>query len=488
MMEPEIMKAALLGTDQYVPDIGSVGPDIFRKIQALETGKEDRFLKAAYAALRYQEAGAQPVAIDFALPECPPEARPYAGDRLTALIHAALKDKGEVLFRYYLYRIAKSEKVLPSWLVPMVLNKALEAPKDRADLLEVCGEAGKWLCSLNPKWAAMALPDTEAGSTWETGTLEQRKVLLTHVRKTDPASAIALLETTLAEENAANRLIFVQLLAEGLSISDEPFLQKLTTDKSQKVKEAAFDLLKQIPGSALNSAYLQALTNLLEVREERHLLVTKKKMLGIRADRPLDDALFKTGIDKVSKERGVDDHVYQAAQLLAFTDPAQLAPRLGMSDQELISALLHFKAAGVLVPFLVRSAVLYGNKAWSLALLHRDEATDIRLLDALEENERSAFYGKFLQNSLMTLLTYLFDDGYTPLPVKLAEQVIDYLARFPYNITQPVYQRLALHLPPGALTKLKAVINDGRQDYQARYFKTQASEMVRISELIQQID
>lgn len=488
MMQPEILKAALLGTDQYIPDMEANAPDTFLKIHALETGKEDRFLKTAYAALLYQEAGTKPITLDASLPDCPPETRPQAGDRLTALVHAALKDKNEVLFRYYLFRMAKSGKVLQSWLVPMVLNKAAEISNDRTSLLNACGQAGQWLCTLNAKWATLLQPANEELNIWETGTLEQRKAYLTHMRKTDPAAAIALLETSLAEENAGNRLMFTQLLTEGLSIADESFLQKLTTDKSQKVKEAAFDLLKQIPGSALNSAYLQALARLLEVREERHLLITKKKVLAIRSDTPLGDALLKTGIDKVSKERGVDDHVYQTAQLLAFADPARLAPMLGMSDQELIAVLLHFKAAGVLVPFLVRAAVLYRNKAWSLALLHRDEATDIRLLDALERNERMAFYGKFLQNSLMTLLTYLFDDQYTPLPVKLAEQIIDHLTRFPYNITQPVYQRLALHLPAEALSRLKAVINDGRQDYQIRYFKTQASEMVRISELIQQID
>ncbi|WP_353719528.1 DUF5691 domain-containing protein [Dyadobacter sp. 676] len=482
------MKAALLGTGRFTPENQQDDLPIIARIGALGSDREDRFLKTAFTALLYEEAGAKPSKIDHTLPGCPPETRQPAGDKITGLIHASLKDRNEVLFRYYLFRLVKSGKVLQSWLVPMVLNKALNSGKDRLQLLDACGQAGQWLCRLNPKWSTT--PATAKGdeNIWETGTLEERKTYLTSLRKTDPEGAIALLENTLAEENAGNRLIFVQLLSEGLSLRDEPFLQKLTSDKSQKVKETAFDLLKQIPGSALNHAYLEALTRVLEVREEKHLLITKKKVLTIRGDMPLDDGLFKTGIERVSREKGVEDYVYHAAQLMAWVDPVVLANALGTTEQQLITFLLGQKAAGTLMPFLVRAAVRFRNKAWCFALLHREEATDIRLLDALEESERQAFYGRFLNNNLTGLLTYLFDDNYTPLPLKLAGDIIDYLIRFPYNVTQAVYHRLALHLPVAAFAKLQAVINDPRQDYQTRYFKTQASEMMRIKELIQQID
>lgn len=482
-MNADILKAALLGTDTFMPEVPADSPAIYAKIGALPTSKEDRFLKMAFTSILCDEAGAKPVATEASLPECPTETLPVIDGPIARLLQTALADQNDVLFSFLVFKIAQRNEVIQAQFVPAILNKALETTKDKQKLTRICGITGQWLCRLNPSWKPLLENVGPEDKVWETGDLENRKAYLARLRAVDPAAAVTLLESTFPEENANNRLAFLLLMHDRLSLADEPFLQKLLTDKSQKVREAATDLLRKIQGSGINQLYLEWLLKMVQVKEERHLIVTKKKTIGIAADVTPDEAVFKTGIERVSKEKGVQDHVFIAGQLLSFIDPAVLATRLGVSDQELIALLLHHPAAVALLPYLTAAAAQFANKAWALALLHRGDAREIRLLDALDANERLPFYLQFLNGNALNLFSYLLDGRCTVLPVRLAEQLLDHLSKFPYHITQPVYQRLALHLPAAAMPVLKKYADDPRQDYQLRYFKNQASEMMRLLDL-----
>ncbi|SDD60586.1 hypothetical protein SAMN04487996_101427 [Dyadobacter soli] len=482
-MNTEILKAALLGTDRHMPEISPGAPEIYAKIQAMPTSKEDRFLKMAFVSLLYEEAGTKPVVIDSHLPECPPEAQAIVTGQLASLLQSALKDQDDVLFAFLVFRIVQRNEVIQPQLVPTILDKALESKHDRQNLTGICGTTGQWLCGLNPRWKALRDGTAEDENVWETGSTEARKAFLSALRKKDPSAAIVLLETTLSQENAGNRLALLQLLNCGLSLSDETFLQKLTTDKSQKVRETAIGMLRQIQGSAINRQHREWLLRMIEVREERHLLVMKKKKVIIAEDVTPDESIFKTGIEKVSTEKGVQDHVFIAGQLLSAIDPVALSNSLNINDQELIALFLEHPAAKALLPFLTSAAVHFKCKSWALALLHRGDARDIGLLDALAPSERLPFYLQFLNGNAANLFAYLLDDAYSLLPDRLAEQLLDHLSKFPYHITQATYQRLALQLPYSIMPVLKKYTDDPRQDYQLRYFKNQASEMMRMVEL-----
>ncbi|SEI98702.1 hypothetical protein SAMN05216327_105130 [Dyadobacter sp. SG02] len=482
-MNTEILKAALLGTDRHMPDISKEAPEIYTRINALPTSKEDRFLKMAFTSIIYEEAGTKPVTIDAHLPECPAESRTVVTGQLAALLQSAMKDQNDVLFGFLVFRIVQRNEVVQPQLVPALLNKALERKNDKEQLLGICGMTGQWLCDLNPQWKVLRDGTRDEENVWETGSTESRKTFLTALRKTDPNAAIALLEGTLSQENANNRLAFLQLLNDGLSLSDEPFLQKLLTDKSQKVRETVVGMLRQIQGSAVNRSHFEWLLRMIGVQEERHLLVTKKKKLVISDAVMPDESIFKTGVERVSTEKGVQDHVFIAGQLLSAIDPAALSESMELTDQQSIGLFLEHPAAKALLPFLTSAAVQFRNKAWALALLHRGDARDIGLLNALTPVERLPFYLQFLNGNASNLFAYLLDDAYSPLPIRLAEQLLDHLSKFPYHITQPVYQRLALQLPAGIMPVLKKYAEDPRQDYQLRYFKNQMSEMMRLVEL-----
>jgi hypothetical protein len=482
MIANEILKVALLGTDKYMPQPSLSLQETGQKLALQNTDKEDYFLKLAITTLLYEEAGRNPLSVENTLPECPTETLPLISEKLHGNIRAALMAKDEALFQYFIYDVNKNSKVLTPELIPLILDKALEHKKSAFPLVKACGETGKWLCQLHESWRIF-FENKDEENTWETGNFESRKAFLKNVRDTDPQGAIELLEQTISTENAASRLELIELLNQNLSISDEPFLQSLLKDKSQKVKETATELLQKIQGSALNKSYLKYLLSVISIKEERHLLIIKKNVLIIRNDVPPDEFFFKTGIDKVSSHKEVPDPIYVIGQMLQYIDPALLAQHLAVTEPELIRLFLQHKDSKHLLRYLANSASFFRNKAWALALLHAQELMDITLLNALPEQERLPFYEQFISGNLNQLLTYLLNDDYSLLPEFLSERLLEHLSKNPYIISQPVYQRLALHLPVQILQKLKYDAEDAGENYQHRYFKAQIQEMMRIMDL-----
>lgn len=481
MITNEIVKAGLLGTDKYMPGIITPLKDIQEKLNSQSIGKEDRFLKLAATALLYEECGRLPEKTDMELPVCPEETADIISVSVASIMESVLANKLEVLFQYLIFICNSKKQVLTPELVSLVLNKALEHKKTAQPLIISCGKLGQWLCQLNPEWAVL-LDESVEGDIWNTGNHESRKAFLATLRQKNPGEAVSLLQNTIGEENAANRLSFLEVLAISLSKQDEPFLQVLAKDKSQKVKDTAVGFLRRIQGSAINKMYLDFLLKVISFKEERHLLIYKKKVIFIDESIAANEEIFKTGIAKVSSEKGVNDQVFIVAQLLANIDPVLLAEKFQVSEQELLAAFLEHKEIKTLLPFLAKTAVLFKNRNWAMTLLQTKQVGDIGLLDALSEEERQGFYEQFLAQDMQSVLQYMLNATYTPLSPAIAEKLMTHLSRNPYNITQPVYQRLALHLPEGFLSRLQILLKGTEYDYQARYFRSQISEMISMIE------
>lgn len=482
MMEHEILKAGLLGTDKYILPVMESVREIQEKIIEKNSGNEDCFLKTIAAALCFIEAAKLPTPIDCSIPVCPPEAKDYIQENFAFLISAALRDKEDILLRYFLFICKKNNKVVPAQLVPQLLNKGLSQKEFREDLSLCCGETGRWLCSLRKEWNAL-LMETESEGIWETGTLEGRKNYLLSLRKRDPQKARQLLETSVNAENAATRQAFVEIMKERLSLDDAPFLESLLNDKSQKVKDIALQYLRRIQGSSVNEMYLHFILRAVVVKQERYLLVGKKNVLLIDENNTVPDEIVKTGIDKLSSDKKVKDHIFILGQLLENIDPARLAQGLNIPDEELIKLFLQHPEADSLVPYLSKAAVLFSNKAWCLALLQSGNGTSVHLLDMLEEKERQPYYDLFLKASLPSFLNYLLDENYSLLPVNLAENILAELSQNPYQIDAGKYRRMALQLPEAVIPVFKKYLENNTEDYKLKYFKNQSMEMLRIIEL-----
>ncbi len=482
MIANEILKTALLGTDKHMPQASSLLQETGTKLNALQTDKEDRFLKTAITSLLFEEAGKTAISINHTMAECEEETLPIISEGLATLMDVAFKGNDEVLLGYYLYIIHKNKQVITARLIPSALNKAIENKKLAITLVNACGKTGEWLGKLNESWRKF-FEKSQEDDLWETGNLDQRKAHLVEIRQNDAAKGIKLLTAIFPSENAANRLMFLEQMQFNSSLADEPFLLSISKDKSQKVKETAINMLRKIQGTAINKLYLDHLLRILSIKEERHLLIAKKKVLDISKEILPDEEIFNTGIERVSSVKGVDDYIHITGQLLSYIDPIVLAKELGVSLEELLQLFFQHKKSNQLIPFLAKSAALFKNETWAAILLQHHEYRNLNLLAVLPAQDRLNYYQHFIENQLQSLLNYVLEDEYHILPIKLAEQLLAYLAKNPYQITLPTYQRLALQLPNEILNKLQQYSGNPSEDYQIRYFKTKASEMARIIEL-----
>ncbi|MFW5419006.1 hypothetical protein J0910_20540 [Nocardiopsis sp. CNT-189] len=206
---PELLSAALVGTARTaVP-----GPPVPEGRAALE------LLDRAAAAVVRERAGVRPGAAEPLPParaEALPAAPPAAGARLEALLaEERYEQAGEWL------RAAAGKGLLAP---PQVLPALLDAAARRGDglhlpdVLRVCGERGRWLARLEPRWsfadpprdAAAALPGEDRWGAASAG--ERRRILAALEPHLSPGHE-AFLRAALADPGPGVRALALSLLA-----------------------------------------------------------------------------------------------------------------------------------------------------------------------------------------------------------------------------------------------------------------------------------
>lgn len=174
------------------------------------------------------------------------------GARLSALMREVLQDGPQDALAPMFAALGRAGRRLPHGLLVPALEQGRQSVELRHWLTPVLGERGRWLAALNPQWSyASGVQETaDPEQVWQEGSLDQRAQLLRSEREADPAKARARLEASLKELGAKERLPMIQALEQGLSMADEPLLEKLLADRSKDVREAAARLLSCLPESS----------------------------------------------------------------------------------------------------------------------------------------------------------------------------------------------------------------------------------------------
>lgn len=93
---------------------------------------------------------------------------------------------------------------------------------------------------------AHAEDDFPTAATWPDWSWTERRNALNRLRASDPLVARALLQAVFPSEPAEKRLVLLGALTKGLGEEDMPFLDSLSTDRSDKVKQLAKRLLARL--------------------------------------------------------------------------------------------------------------------------------------------------------------------------------------------------------------------------------------------------
>lgn len=315
-------------------------------------------------------------------------------------------------------------ELLPQWLAAAnargyrapaaLLPELLEAARARSDVrpaaLALAGPRALWLARLNPQWkyALRASPPASGGEpgaddrVWQEGLLAERSALLVSLRQQDPDAARELLAGTWAKERAEDRLMFLDVLGERLSLSDEPFLEQVLSDRSRNVRAAAAGLLTGLPGSALAS----------RMAARARACVAPDRTSGdgpritVEAPHECDSGMQRDGI--VAKPpSGRGERSWWLGQLVEAAPLAGWPARFGVAGAAEVVAL---PVADGWQPDLhaawCRAAVRQGDAEWARALLGpaaSPPAPDVaswkdpaKLLSALPPGERAGWVAEFI--------------------------------------------------------------------------------------------
>ena len=216
---------------------------------------EDALLGAAAAVAAYRRAGrVAPADREPAVEPCPPETRRRCSPRAAWRLRGMLERDRHPLLAEWLALAARNGRRPCEEDLPALLDRGGEQRALQGRIAEVLGARGRWLAARNPDWAwalgaGPLAPTGGGGEVWHDGVRDARLLLLARRRREDPGQGLALLASTWAREPAGDRAAFLLLLAPGLSVADEAFLEDALDDRAASVRRAAAALLTRLPGS-----------------------------------------------------------------------------------------------------------------------------------------------------------------------------------------------------------------------------------------------
>jgi hypothetical protein len=299
---------------------------------------------------------------------------------------------------------AKEQIVTPE-LIPALFEIAVNQKSLRPLITACCGKRGEWLSSFNREWNFYVHESDEA--IWQNGTAEQRKRLLQQLRETDPAKGRDWLQQTWSAENANTKAELLKQLENNISPDDTAWLETVLEEKSQKVKEVALRLLKRIPASSVVNSYWNILHNSVVLKKEKALLGTiNKTSLQIQLT-GLDEAIFKTGIEKLSNTKSFTDEEFVVYQLIEATPPQNWEASFNSTPEQIILYFQKEKSTQSiyrhLQPQPFNSLTSNGQPAF---LQDGDELFFSGLIFILPEQQQDEYSIKYLKKNLILLFIW----------------------------------------------------------------------------------
>ncbi len=361
-----IVTTALIGTTQHGNIEIITGTPVDTLTDKLPAGATERkLLLSAGAWALYRQAGRTPDSLPSAPGPAVAETLPPCSTELATLVESLLKGKQQQLLPEALACMRQAGLRIPYELLPSAL--AVQVTELRAAMFHVIGERGRWLSQFNLAWSWVDnyLPGAEdaqlaqAETTWQEGTLAQRKTVLRLLRATEPTKARAWLMAVWKQEKADARSDLLGTLEVGLSLEDEEFLEKALDDRSAGVRTSAASLLARLTTSALAQR--------MRARADTMLSFTGKT-LTITLPTTLAKDWVRDGIVE-KPPHGVGEHSWWFAQALSQVPPIHWEEHFGVSRDKIIAAAYaNDDWSDTLISSWSNAALLHNNVEWCMAL------------------------------------------------------------------------------------------------------------------------
>lgn len=433
----DLLGAALVGTarrtftlDQLdLPGVQDVSVD----------GAEATLLAAAALTAGYRRAGWTPPVWrgTLAAPadaDDRPECSPTAAQLLELLLDRTIRVEGgtELITLHWLTAARAAGRRPPHAKTVDLLRFGTANTATRPLVRDVVGTRGAWLAQHNPSWRwAAPVPVADVVERFTTATRAERLALLTDLRATEPDFARTLVEDTWADEQAATRAGLLDTFHIGLSIRDEPLLERALDDRAASVRAAAAALLDRLPESARAARMRDRATALITVRR-------KKPHVELPAEP-----------DAAARRDGVTDH-REPGHGRSASWLIQIVAATPLSTWD--TALIAHAEQDVLTGW-TKAALRQRNQEWLTALAEHQPGPE--LVAALTPDTATALLAK--QKKLDARFGGLLAAAPGPWPAKFSTDLVNKLrAQRAEQVLQLAAAALTEHLHPAALAAVEA--------------------------------
>ncbi|NRQ40501.1 hypothetical protein HII36_53115 [Nonomuraea sp. NN258] len=357
-------------------------------------------------------------------PPAPDEERDAVSRRAAERLVRIIGGEHERLLPEWLAAAAVTGRRVPAFVLPELLDKGRRDRSIRGHLGVLAGQRGRWLAGRNPAWAYLLEEPT--GETWELGGAADRRAHLRRLRSADPGAARALLESTWERETPDDRAEFIEVLADGLSMADEPFLESALDDRRREVRQSAANLLTGLPESRLAGRMAE--------RAAACVRVTGRTIAVTPPER-CDKAMERDGV-RAKPPRGIGERAWWLQQVLArapltiWAHPPGVLLAMKIPDWD-----TEVKAAWV------RAAVLQKDPEWARAMFAWDPIAD--LLESLPPAEQQELAAGFVQKHDLDSQLIMVLGGVAPhwkdeLATAVLHKIIKLAATQPWNLGELV--------------------------------------------------
>jgi hypothetical protein len=374
----ELTALALLGTARRTTlPTPAEGPPAELIAQIPTDEAAQTLLQAAAVTTLYRKVGSTPASSPITVfAPAPDDAQQPVGSRVTAYLQQMLGTTHSVLLPEYLAAIAARGRRVPDSLLVDLLERGAEKSDLRPLILPVLGQRGYWLANMNPTWEYV-VPTEEHDNgldalsahereTWETGSRTVRRSLLQQVRTQNPAKARDLLALTWASEKADDRAAFIESLATGLSMDDEPLLEAALDDRSKEVRSRAADLLARLPQSRLAQRMAERAVDLLSWKPGGLL---RGAQISVELPEACNTAMQRDGIEPKAMRRGIGERAWWLMQIISRTPPATFTAHWNTNLEAIIGASVTKEWRELLRQAWAEAAQRYADEGWIEGLL-----------------------------------------------------------------------------------------------------------------------
>ena len=448
-----IINTAMIGTDKKMISDNELPSALTEMVSLIrlndQIDKEEKFLQIAALALNYRQAGVQPLHKETVrLQPSPAEEKSYCSKSALQVLKDIQSEDSIPLLKFWLQQAEAKRQLVHPELIPSLLAAGAQTKSLQILVAVCCGKRGEWLSRFNELWN-FSLNQT-AEQLWQTGTPEQRRTIFRQTRISDPSLARVWLQQTWAQEDANTKAAFLEIFAINISEADISFLESASTKKSKKVKEEAIGLLKKIPSAAVVQWYQRELQQSVELKKEKALLgLSSKLVLKFHLPATIDEAIFKTGIEKLSNDKAFTDDEFIIYQLIRSVPPAFWQSHFSAGPQTVIDIFQKDSIGKKMMPALVIATANFKDEAWASNLSQHSEIFYMELLPLLPVQQQEHFSNKFFAQFPDNIIQFAVQRE-TEWSVELTKNIFIHIAKNPYNFTRSFFSQY-IHLIPAPI-------------------------------------